>query len=57
MSKRTELEEILKAEYGISSIKELEKAIERMGSVDVSVFCKDINSRRNQRDRKDRTSN
>lgn len=53
MSKRTELEEILKSEYGIGSLKELEKAIERVGSVDVSVFCTEIQPRRKRNDRKD----
>ena len=46
MSKRSELAEILKSEYGIGSVAELEKAIERMGSVDITPFCADISPKR-----------
>lgn len=49
MSKRSELAEILKSEYGIGSVVELEKAIERMGAVDISPFCADITPKRRKR--------
>ena len=42
MSKRSELAEILKGEYGIGSMAALEEAIERLGSVDISLFCTEI---------------
>lgn len=50
MSKRTELAEILKKEYGIGSVAELEKAIERIGSVDISLFCTEIKQKRKRTD-------
>lgn len=46
MSKRSDLEKILKSEYGIGSIGELEKAIEGLGSVDISLFCSNTKPRR-----------
>jgi len=49
VSKRSELAEILKSEYGIGSVAELEKAIERMGAVDISPFCADITPKRRKR--------
>lgn len=49
MSKRTELAEILKSEYGICSVADLEKAIERLGSVDISLFCTEIKQTRRKR--------
>ena len=42
MATRAELEEILKSEYGIGSMKELQKALMRMGGLDVSMFCSEI---------------
>jgi len=42
MAQRAELEEILRSEYGIGSMKELHKAILKMGGLDVSVFCSEI---------------
>ena len=42
MATRAELEAILKSEYGIGSMKELQKALQRMGGLDVSVFCSEI---------------
>ena len=45
-NKRSELAEILKREYGIGSVAELEKAIERMGAVDIYPFCADISPKR-----------
>ena len=38
MSKRTEIAEILKSEYGIGSVAELEQAIDQLGPVDISLF-------------------
>lgn len=49
MSKRTELAEILKNEYGIGSVADLEKAIEQLGSVDISLFCADTKQARRKR--------
>lgn len=49
MSKRTELAEILKSEYGIGSVAELEKAIERIGAVDISLFCTEIKQTKRKR--------
>ena len=46
VNKRSELAEILKSEYGIGSVAELEKAIERIGSVDIAPFCADISPKR-----------
>jgi len=42
MAQRAELEEILRSEYGIGSMKELQKAILKMGGLDASVFCSEI---------------
>ena len=39
MSQRSDLAEILKSEYGIGSLAELEREIERLGSIDISLFC------------------
>lgn len=55
VSKRSELAEILKSEYGIGSVAELEKAIERMGAVDISPFCAE-NIRKGDRYEKNRNS-
>lgn len=52
MSKRSELAEILKSEYGIDSVAELEKAIEKKGAVDISPFCTDITPKRRTRNEK-----
>ena len=41
-SKRSQLTEILKTEYGIGSVSELEKAIGRIGGIDISLFCTEI---------------
>ena len=56
MSKRTELAEILKSEYGIGSVAELEKAIEQLGSVDISPFCAEIKPARRRRHEKEKNS-
>ena len=55
MSKRSELAEILKSEYGIGSVAELEKAIERLGSVDISLFCAEIKPTRRKRHEKEKS--
>lgn len=49
MSKRSELAEILKSEYGIDSVTDLEKAIERIGSLDISPFCAEIKQPRREK--------
>ena len=49
MAKRAELEEILKSEYGIGSMKELQKALLKMGGLDVSVFCSEIKQTKEKR--------
>ena len=49
MAKRAELEEILKSEYGIGSMKELQNAIQKMGGLDVSVFCSEIKQKKEKR--------
>ena len=46
VSKRSELAELLKREYGIGSMAELEKAIARIGSIDITPFCADIKPKR-----------
>lgn len=46
MSRRSDLAEILKSEYGIGSVTDLEKAIEKLGPVDISLFCAEIKETR-----------
>ena len=46
MASRAELEEILKSEYGIGSMTELQTALLRMGGLDVSVFCSEIKQKK-----------
>lgn len=46
MSKRADLARILETEYGICSVADLEIAIERLGSVDISVFvCENVRAK------------
>lgn len=54
MSKRTELAEILKSEYGIGSVAELEQAIDQLGPVDISLFCAEIKPVRRNRYEKEK---
>ena len=49
MVKRAELEEILKSEYGIGSMNELQKALLKMGGLDVSVFCSEIKKEKGEK--------
>lgn len=57
MTRRAELVEILKTEYGIGSKAELEKAIAKLGGLDISLFCAEIkNTRRDSNEKKGNTS-
>ena len=53
MSKRAELAQILKTEYGIGSVAELEKAIAKIGGIDISLFCAEIKTARRDPDEKE----
>ena len=46
MNRRAELAEILRTEYGIGSKAELEKAIAKLGGLDISLFCAEIKKTR-----------
>jgi hypothetical protein len=39
MNTKEKLTKILKLEYGITSVHDLEAAIEKIGGVDISMFC------------------
>ena len=46
---RTEiLREILKTEYGINSMEELDRAIKKQRKLDITVFCLDIGKKRGE---------
>ena len=42
MNKATGVVEILKTEYGIESLAQLQDAISKLGLIDLSPFCADI---------------
>lgn len=46
MNKPNEAVEILKTEYGITTMKELDAAIRKIGFLDISPFCSENENRR-----------
>lgn len=39
MDRLSEIKQILEEEYGISTVKELNAAISKLGNIDISIFC------------------
>lgn len=50
------LVEILKSEYGITSMEELDREIARMEKIDVSIFCAPIEKRGGKNDERKEVS-
>lgn len=46
MNKPNEAAKILKEEYGISTMRELDAAMKKLGFLDISLFCSEIKSQR-----------
>lgn len=46
MNKPNEAVKILKEEYGIATMRELEAAIKKLGFLDISLFCSETKSQK-----------
>lgn len=51
-NKREQLAKILREEYGITTVRELDEAISKLGTIDLSIFCVKPESSKTGRRRK-----
>ena len=49
MDKKERMVAILKNDYGISSMEELNRAIAKLGALDISIFCSEISTKGSRR--------